>query len=73
MQTLPARPSELAKELAISVPYASQLLSGARKWPRLMAIKIFRERGVRVGELIDATDTEIDVLERFESPQAEAA
>ena len=73
MQNLPTKPTALAAMLSISVPYASQLLSGQRPWTRPLAIAAYRKTGSRLGPLIAATDAEIDVLERFEQPTASAA
>jgi hypothetical protein len=75
MTTLPDKPTELASLLAISVPYASQLLSSARPWPRTLAIAAYRKTGVKLGPIADASDADIDVLERFEtrSPTTPAA
>ena len=58
-------PTELAKAADISVPYASQLISGKRPWPVSLAIKAFRETGTRFGPILAASDDEIEVLERF--------
>jgi hypothetical protein len=66
MQTLPDKPTPLAEMLSISVPYASALLKGDRPWTRRHAIAAYRKTGVKVGPIADATDDEIDVLERFE-------
>jgi hypothetical protein len=64
------KPSELAKEAGISVPFASQVISGIKPLPRSLAIRIFRWRGVKLGPIANATDEEIDVLERFEGRAA---
>ena len=58
-------PSKLSEAVGISVPYASQLLSGARALNQPMAIRIFRATGAKLGPIADATDDEIEVLERF--------
>jgi DNA-binding transcriptional regulator YdaS (Cro superfamily) len=71
MTTLPDKPTALADLLAISTPYASQLLSGARPWPRMLSIVVYRKTGIRIGPIATATDDEIDVLERFERPATE--
>jgi F420-0:gamma-glutamyl ligase-like protein len=73
MQTLPTKTTELAAFLNVSAAYASQLKTGARAWPRTLALRVFRETGEKVGELVNATDDEIDVLERFDTPQQAAA
>jgi hypothetical protein len=71
MATLPDKPTALASLLAISTPYASQLLGGSRPWPRALAILAYRKVGVKVGPITDATDEEIAVLERFERVEPE--
>jgi hypothetical protein len=58
-------PTVLARLCEISVPYASQVLSGARDLPRELAVRIYRETGHKLGPLIDATETEIVALERI--------
>jgi len=68
MDTFPEKPTALAVLLAISIPYASQLLSGARPWPRALAIAAYRKTGSRLGPIAEATPEEIDVLERYEAP-----
>lgn len=57
-------PTSLAGLLSISVPYASQVLSGARELPRELAVRIYRETGQKLGPLANATEDEIDALER---------
>jgi hypothetical protein len=59
-------PTGLAKAIDVSVPFASQLLSGARKTNVPTAIRIFRATGHRLGPIAEATVEEIDVLERFQ-------
>ena len=59
-------PTLVAQTLGISLPYASQLLSGARGLSRERAILIYRATGHRIGPIRDATDADIAVLERFE-------
>jgi len=73
MQELPAKPTELAAMLSISVAYASHILKGERPWTKALAISVFRQTGARVGPLVGASDEEIDVLERFETPREGAA
>lgn len=70
MQTLPDKPTALAEFLSISTPYASQLLSGQRPWPRALAIAAYRKAGVKLGPIAQATDEEIEILERFERTAA---
>lgn len=59
-------PTKLSQAVGVSVPYASQILSGERTPPVSTAIRIFRATGHRLGALETATDEEIDVLERFQ-------
>lgn len=58
-------PTSVAAALDISVPYASQLLSGDRDMPRGIAIKLFRATGAKLGPIANATDDEIETLEAF--------
>lgn len=58
-------PTSLAKALSISVPYASQILSGKRDLSRDMAVRLFRTTGKKLGPIALATDEEISVLEAF--------
>jgi DNA-binding transcriptional regulator YdaS (Cro superfamily) len=60
------KPTALAKAIGVSVPYASQLLSGTRTPPVPTAISIFRKTGLKLGPIAQATPEEIDVLERFQ-------
>lgn len=62
--------TDLARACGISVPFASQVITGAKSLPRGLAIKIWRTFGVKLGPIAAATDDEIDVLERFESQAA---
>ena len=59
-------PTAFAQAVNISVPYASQLLSGSRDISRDIAIRAFRALGVKLGPIANASDAEIDVLERFD-------
>jgi transcriptional regulator with XRE-family HTH domain len=59
-------PTNLARAAGISVPYASQILSGVKTPPAATAIRIFRATGQRFGAISDATEDEIAVLERFQ-------
>lgn len=58
-------PTSLAKALSISVPYASQILSGKRDMSRDMAVQLFRKTGEKLGPIAKATDREIAILESF--------
>ena len=65
MQGMALTPTELAKALSISAPYASQILSGKRDLSREMAIRLFRATGDKLGPIAEATDEEIEVLSSF--------
>lgn len=58
-------PTALAATLKISVPYASQLLTGAREMPRALAVKLYRATGQKLGPIAGATDDQIETLDRF--------
>lgn len=58
----PIRPTDLAEKLGISVPYASQLLSGARVPSLTLAIEYFEKSGVRLGPLVSKSDEQIETL-----------
>ena len=58
-------PTRLAEAIGISQSYASQLLSGARPISAAQAIKAYRATGVRLSPIAEATEAEIEVLERF--------
>jgi transcriptional regulator with XRE-family HTH domain len=59
------RPTDLAAKLGVSVAYASQLLSGARKPSLELALRFFDEADVRLGPLVGATDEEIATLRKL--------
>jgi plasmid maintenance system antidote protein VapI len=59
-------PTALSRAVDISVPYASQILKGVRTPTQSMAIRIYRATGKKFGPIMEATDAEIDVLERFQ-------
>lgn len=48
------------------MPYASQLLSGARTPSRKLALAIFERTGLRLGALADLSDDDIATLARIE-------
>lgn len=56
-------PTALADVCGISLPYASQIISGARTPARPLAIHIFRVTGWRHPSIADLTDEQLDVLE----------
>ena len=58
-------PTSLAAAINISVPYASQLLSGAREMPRDVAVRIFRATGQKLGPIAEATDEQVETLALF--------
>jgi transcriptional regulator with XRE-family HTH domain len=60
------KPTGLAKAAGISVPYASQILSGVKTPTQATAIRIFRATGRKFGPIARATPEEIEVLERFQ-------
>lgn len=59
-------PTELSRSTGISLPYASQVLSGARTPSRATAIRIWRRTGLKLGPIRLATDADLEVLERLE-------
>lgn len=67
------KPGILAKDADISVPYASQILSGARQPSRPLAIHIYRQTGWRHALIADLTDEQLAMLESIEpwTPRAE--
>ena len=63
-------PTDLAKRAGISVPYASQLLSGAREKPSLeLALQIYDRTGLQFGILEGLDKATIDGLR----PKSKAA
>lgn len=59
------RPTDLAAKLNVSVAYASQLLSGARKPSLELALRFFDAAGVRLGPLVGASNEEIATLRKL--------
>lgn len=59
--------------LGVSKSYSSELASGQREPGLKLAIRIFRGIGVKLGPIKNATDEEIDVLERMASRGGKAA
>lgn len=72
MQNMPT-PTEMAKAAGISVPYASQILSGQRCPSRGLAISIFRATGRKFGPIEALSDADIDTLERIETASQSAS
>ncbi len=59
-------PTVLAETAGISVPYASQILSGKRSPARPLAIHIFRHTGWKHDSITSLTDAQIAMLEEVE-------
>jgi transcriptional regulator with XRE-family HTH domain len=58
-------PTELARRAGISVPYASQLLTGTREKPSLeLALQIYDETGLQLGLLKGLKAEEIQVMRK---------
>lgn len=57
-------PTELSKSANISVPYASQILSGERKPSLKLAVRIYDATGETFGALQGLTPDEIDGVRR---------
>ena len=70
---IPPKPTDLANEAGISVPYASELLSGKRTPSTRLAIDIFKKTGLRFGALVGASEQEIGALDRLTPRRAESA
>jgi plasmid maintenance system antidote protein VapI len=64
-------PTELAKAAGISVPYASQILSGARPASLDIALRIFDSTGVQVGPLANLSKGEIKTARKMVRPNSE--
>ncbi len=58
-------PTTLSNATGISVPYASQLLSGARTASHGLAVKIFRTTGLKLAPIDGLSEEEIAVLEKM--------
>ncbi len=66
MQTKGMTPTELSETAGISVPYASQLISGARKDCSLtMAFKIYDATSLQFGPLAGMSERDINSLRRL--------
>lgn len=68
-------PTSLADATGISLPYASQIISGKRIPPRSLAIHIFRRTGWRASIIEALSDEDMATLERIEpwAPKREQA
>lgn len=60
----------LREEVGISESYAFHLAHGQRDPSDALAIKIYRLIGVKLGSIENATDEEIDMLERLKGVAA---
>jgi hypothetical protein len=72
MNTSPSDARELAERLrgiGISESYASQLANRKRKPSDPLAIRIFRETGLKLGAIEHADDADIDALARLRGVQ----
>ena len=63
----PDTPTELARVAGISMPYASQILSGDRVPARPLAIRIFRATGWKPPNIANLSDDQIAMLETIEA------
>ena len=62
--------TQLMERIGLSQPYASQVLTGAKKPSRALSIRIYREFGWRHDVIADLTDDQIAVLEQIEPWQS---
>lgn len=58
-------PHELQTRAKISKGYASDLLAGNKRPSPLMALRIFKATGLKLGPAAELTDEEIAVLEKM--------
>lgn len=65
-------PTKLARSCSISVPHASLILAGKKVPSHGLAVRIFRATGIKMGPIVDASEEEIAVLERFHATSAPA-
>lgn len=59
-------PTAFAAQAGISIPYASQLLSGVRTPSRSLAISIFQRTGRKLGPIAQLSDDDIATLVRID-------
>jgi plasmid maintenance system antidote protein VapI len=59
------RPTDLAKLLGCSLPYASQLIAGKRPRKVATALRIEEKTGHKFGPIANATDEEVSLLRKF--------
>lgn len=57
------------REVGISESYASLIANGRRKPSDRLAIRIWREAGIKLGPIASATDDEIEVLAKVRGLQ----
>lgn len=57
--------AERLRSIGISESYASQLARNIRKPSQPLAIRIFRQTGLKLGPIARATDEDIEALERL--------
>lgn len=77
MQTrrMTIRPTALAASAAISIPYASQLLSGEREPSRTVALRVYDAVGLQLGFLANLSASEIAMIRKIDpelTPKAAA-
>lgn len=58
-------PTELSKAASISVPYAWQLLNGARKPSLVVALRIYDATGLQLGTLEGLCERDIEAARRM--------
>lgn len=64
-RTMPTTLYDRLKAMGLSKPYASQLARGQRRPGLVLAIRIWRETGAKLGPLALMTRHEIERLERI--------
>lgn len=66
------KPTQLAELVNISVPYASQILSGSRTPSDAVAVRVFHAFGLKLGRLIKLTDEEVALFAKMQGIEAPA-
>lgn len=61
----PKAVAERLRSISVSGPYAWQIAHGKRAPSRKLAVRIWRELGLRLGPLAGKTDDEIKVFAKF--------
>jgi len=69
----PLTPTRLSAATGISLPYASQIISGKRAPSRPLAIRLYRMTGRKFGPIAHLSEDDIAVLERIDLPKQDAA